>query len=249
MNFRSAAARQRRRKRRTKNCLQEKDFPTFNPLSAIHNPQIKRPKRSYLIHNISDRRESTYTCQSSMPTVESPMNKARNSLPMSTFSSKDNSMVMGPTTIRESSTKKHVRLTSSHNQKSAENTDSPASNRQEKNRSKLTPRVPRKNRIAIQENDHSGDANVVPMRRNEVERTTRSSISSVRSSTIKKRRRSQPIHESTDDENRSGKRSSRLGTVTVRKLRRLSKSVQPMPDHDRSKSIDNHVKVTAAKRN
>lgn len=268
IDSRSAAARRRLQKRRTKGFLEDKHLPTFSPLSATQQPQIKRPKQSYLIHNITDRRASTYTCHSSMPTVDSSFNKPRHSLPMSTLSSKVSSLVTAPT-IKESSTNGSARLDSSRDQNLVENTLSPNSTRRRKNTSKISPRIerpnteidvpssakvrvtklPRKKQIAAEEDVHSSDSNIIPMRRNEVERTTRSSISSGRSSMVKKRQRSKPIDESTDNDDRSQDRSSRIGTVTVRKLKRLSRSVQPMPNHDQSKITNDHVKVTNMKKN
>ena len=253
IDSRSAAARRRRREKRARVFLQDRDLPTFTPLSATQDPEIKHPKKNYIVHNITDRRESTYTCRSSMPTVESSIHKPRHSVAMSTRSNHDSYLGAG-SVIKESFVTKSA---PPRDQKPSENTLSPNSARRGKNISKVSPKIERQNKedgvspspkVRVKKLPRKQQLSIPEVTENEVEGMNRPSISSARSSASKKRERNQTIDGSSDNEDGSQRRSSRIGTVKLRKLKRLSQSVQPMQDHHQSPSTNNHVKVTAVKK-
>lgn len=253
IDSRSAAARRRRREKRARAFLPNRDLPTFSPLSNEPNPEIKRPKKNYIVHNISDRRASTYTCASSMPTGESSIHKPRHSTAMSTRSNHNSSLGVG-SSVRESFVAKSA---PPRDQKSSDNTLSPSPARRRKNLSKISPKIERQTMeddvtpsptVRVKKLPRKQQLSIPEVTENKEGRIRRSSISSTRSSTIAKRDRNQTIDESTDHEDGSQRRPSRIGTVTVRKLKRLSQSVQPMQDHSPSPSTDKHVKVTAVKK-
>jgi hypothetical protein len=73
---RSAAAR-RRRQHQHNDGTQRQKYLLLNPLLLARKFPFKTPHKSYVIHNIADNRDSTYTNQSSIQTVPLPSAKSR----------------------------------------------------------------------------------------------------------------------------------------------------------------------------